>query len=53
MFRLIIINFPQKSPNFSLLSSISPCELSEKEVTSHSNLEVVRPQLKIFLVPLT
>jgi hypothetical protein len=33
MFRLIAINFSQKS---------SPCELSEREVTSPSNLKVVR-----------
>jgi hypothetical protein len=42
MFRLIAINFSQKSPHFSLLSPTSPCELSEKEVTSPSNLKVVR-----------
>jgi hypothetical protein len=35
MFRLIAINF-------SLLSPTSPCELSEREVTSPSNLKVVR-----------
>jgi hypothetical protein len=34
MFRLIVIDFSQKSP-------ISPCELSEREVTSPSNLKVV------------
>ena len=38
MFRLIAINF-------SLLSSTSSCELSEREVTSPSNLEVVRALL--------
>jgi len=45
MFRLqnvIVINFFQKSPHFSLLSSTSPCEVSEREVTSPSNLKVVR-----------
>jgi hypothetical protein len=42
MFRLIAINFSQKSPHFSLLSSTSPCELSEREVTSPSYLKVVR-----------
>jgi hypothetical protein len=42
MFRLIAINFSQKSPHFSLLSPTSPCELSEREVTSLSNLKVVR-----------
>jgi hypothetical protein len=41
MFRLIAINFSQKSPHFSLLSPTSPCELSEREVTSPSNLKVV------------
>jgi hypothetical protein len=41
MFRLIAINFSQKSPHFSLLSPTSPCELSEREVTSASNLKVV------------
>jgi hypothetical protein len=41
MFRLIAIDFSQKSPHFSLLSSTSPCELSEGEVTSPSNLKVV------------
>jgi hypothetical protein len=30
-----------KSPHFSLLSPTSPCELSEREVTSPSNLKVV------------
>jgi hypothetical protein len=44
MFRLIAINFSQKSHHFSLLSSTSPCELSEREVTSPSNLKVVRAQ---------
>jgi hypothetical protein len=34
MFRLIAIDFSQKSPT-------SPCELSEREVTSSSNLQVV------------
>jgi hypothetical protein len=41
MFRLIALNFSQKSPHFSLLSPTSPCELSEREVTSPSNLKVV------------
>ena len=41
MFLLIAINFSQKSPHFSLLSPTSPCELSEREVTSPSNLKVV------------
>jgi hypothetical protein len=41
MFRLIAIDFPQKSPHFSLLSPTSPCELSEREVISPSNLKVV------------
>jgi hypothetical protein len=41
MFRLIAINFSQKSPHFSLLSPTSLCELSEREVTSPSNLKVV------------
>jgi hypothetical protein len=41
MFRLIAIDFSQKSPHFSLLSPTSPCELSEREVTSSSNLKVV------------
>ena len=41
MFRLITIDFSQKSPHFSLLSPTSPCELSEREVTSPSNLKVV------------
>ena len=41
MFRLIAIDFSQKSPHFSLLSPNFPCELSEREVTSPSNLKVV------------
>ena len=41
MFRLIAIDFSQKSPHFSLLSPTSPCELSEREVTFPSNLKVV------------
>jgi hypothetical protein len=41
MFRLIAIDFSQKSPHVSLLSPTSPCELSEREVTSPSNLKVV------------
>jgi hypothetical protein len=41
MFRLIAIDFSQKSPHFSLLSPTSLCELSEREVTSPSNLKVV------------
>jgi hypothetical protein len=39
MFRLIAINFSQKSHNFSLLSPTSPCEVSEREVTSPSKFE--------------
>ena len=39
MFRLIAIDFSQKSPHFSLLSPTSPWELSEREVTSPSNLK--------------
>jgi hypothetical protein len=42
MFQIIAINFSQKSPHFSLLSSTSPCELPEREVTSPSNLKVER-----------
>jgi hypothetical protein len=41
MFWLIAIDFSQKSLHFSLLSPTSPCELSEREVTSSSNLKVV------------
>ena len=41
MFRLIAIDLAQKSPHLSLLSPTSPCELSEREVTSPSNLKVV------------
>ena len=41
MFRLNAIDFSQKSPNFSLLYQTSACELSEREVTSPSNLKVV------------
>ena len=41
MFRLIAIDLSQKSPHFSLLSPNFPCELSEREVTSPSNLKVV------------
>ena len=43
MFWLLVIaiNFSQKSPHFSLLSPTPPCELSEREVTSPSNLKVV------------
>ena len=41
MFRLIAIDFSQKSPQFSLLSPTSPCELSEREIISPSNLKVV------------
>jgi hypothetical protein len=41
MFRLISIDFSQKSPHFSLLSHISPCEVSEREVTYPSNMKVV------------
>ena len=39
--RVIAIDFSQKSPHFSVLSPTSPCELSEREVTSPSNLKVV------------
>jgi hypothetical protein len=42
MFRLIAIDFSQKSPHFFLLSPTSPCELFEREVTYPSNLKVVR-----------
>ena len=42
MFQLIAIGyFSQKYPNFSLLYQTSVCELSEREVTSPSNLKVV------------
>jgi hypothetical protein len=41
MFRLIAIDFSQNSPRFSLLSPTSPCELSEREVASPSNLKVM------------
>jgi hypothetical protein len=41
MFRLIAIDFSQKSSHFSLMSPTSPCELFEREVTSPSNLKVV------------
>ena len=41
MFRLIAIDFSQKSPHFSLLSLTSPCEHSEREVTFPFNLKVV------------
>ena len=41
MFGLIAIYFSQKSSHFSLFSPTSPCELSEREVTSPSNLKVV------------
>ena len=41
MFRLIAINFSQNTPHFSLLSPTSLCVLSEREVTSPSNLKVV------------
>ena len=44
MFRLIAINFSQKSPHFSLLSPTSSCELSEREVTSPSNLSSGSPE---------
>jgi hypothetical protein len=50
MFRLIAIDFSQKSPHFSLLSPTSPCELSEREVTSPSNLKVVGALDNYFLV---
>ena len=49
MFRLIAINFSQKSSHFSLLSSTSPCELSEREVTSPSNLKVVNGRKTVFV----
>jgi hypothetical protein len=35
-------HFSQKAHHFSLLSPTSPCELSEREVTSPSNLKGVR-----------
>ena len=35
------IDFSQKYLHFSMLSPTSPCELSEREVTSPSNLKVV------------
>ena len=35
------IDFSQKYLHFSMLSTTSPCELSEREVTSPSNLKVV------------
>ena len=41
MFWLIAIDFSQKSPHYSLLSPTSPCELSERQDTSPSNLKVV------------
>jgi hypothetical protein len=44
MFRLIAINFSQKSPHFSL------CQLSEREVTSPSNLKVVGALDNYYLV---
>ena len=50
MFRLIAIDFSQKSPHFSLLYPTSPCELSEREVTSTSNLKVVGALDKYSLV---
>jgi hypothetical protein len=50
MFRLIAIDFSQKSPHFSLLSPTSPCELSEREVTSPSNLKVVGALDNYYLV---
>ena len=46
-FQLIAINFSRKSPHFSLLSPTSPCELSEREVTSPSNLKVFVTQIFI------
>jgi hypothetical protein len=46
MFRLIAIDFSQKSPHFSLLSLTSPGELSEREVTSLSNLKVVQGHME-------
>ena len=50
MFWLIAIDFSQKSPHFSLLSLTPPCELSEREVTSPSNLKVVGVLDNYFLV---
>jgi hypothetical protein len=44
MFRLIAIDF-------SLLSPTSPCELSEREVTSPSNLKVVDNYSLVFSLP--
>jgi hypothetical protein len=41
-FQSVAISFSHKSPHFSLLSSTSPCELYEREVTFFSNLKVVR-----------
>jgi hypothetical protein len=37
----IFFDYSQKSLHFSLLSPTSPCELSEREVTSPFNLKVV------------
>ena len=42
MFRIIVINFSQKSPHFSLLSSTYPFDLPERKVTSPSNLKVLK-----------
>ena len=50
MFWLISINVSQKSPHFSLLSSTSPRELLEREVTSLSNLKVVRASTLYFIL---
>ena len=50
MLRLIAIDFSQKSPHFSLLSPTSPCELSEREVASPSNLKVVGALDNYYLV---
>jgi hypothetical protein len=50
MFRLIAIDFSLKSPHFSLLSPISHCELSEREVASPSKLKVVGALDNYYLV---
>jgi hypothetical protein len=50
MLRLIAIDFSQQSPHFSLLSPTSPCELSEREVASPSNLKVVGALDNYYLV---
>jgi hypothetical protein len=50
MFRLIAINFSQKSPHFSLLSPTSLCELYEREVTYPSNVKVAGALDNYYLV---